>query len=294
MLAATQLPADCKIQPATGKCLMSIDRNHWATTVSNSEGNRAARRLRTLEWLLALDVTDVARAMQRAADEIARELAADTVDLFIYETESDSLVAIGSNHAALDERQRTIGLNCLPLANGGRAALVFLSGESYLDVDVQRDPTGLSMIQQDPAIRSAMYVPLVSNNTRCGVLLAGSAQPNQFGRDDLAFLTAVAHWLGIIGECGMRTEARTRRPVETGYRSAPQQLMDVLTPRQREIAALLARGYSNTEIGRQLVLVPGTVANHVEQILTRLGFRNRTQVAAWAVELGLHRLYAAE
>jgi signal transduction histidine kinase/DNA-binding CsgD family transcriptional regulator len=61
-----------------------------------------------------------------------------------------------------------------------------------------------------------------------------------------------------------------------------------LTPRQREIAGLLARGLPNAEIAQQLVLTRGTVANHVASILQRLELESRTQIAAWAVERGLH------
>src|SRR3982074_2623352 len=59
-------------------------------------------------------------------------------------------------------------------------------------------------------------------------------------------------------------------------------------PRQREIAGLLARGLANAEIAQQLVLTRGTVANHVASILQRLELESRTQIAAWAVEHGLH------
>jgi DNA-binding CsgD family transcriptional regulator len=62
----------------------------------------------------------------------------------------------------------------------------------------------------------------------------------------------------------------------------------VLTPRQREIAGLLARGLANAQIAQQLVLTTGTVANHVASILQRLDLESRTQIAAWAVEHGLH------
>src|ERR1700704_3282270 len=62
----------------------------------------------------------------------------------------------------------------------------------------------------------------------------------------------------------------------------------MLTPRQREIAGLLARGLPNAEIAQQLVLTRGTVANHVASILQRLELDSRTQIAAWAVEHGLH------
>jgi DNA-binding CsgD family transcriptional regulator len=56
---------------------------------------------------------------------------------------------------------------------------------------------------------------------------------------------------------------------------------DALTPRQMEIARLIARGYTNQRIADALVLTPGTVANHVQHILDRLGLHSRTQVAVW-------------
>jgi DNA-binding NarL/FixJ family response regulator len=64
---------------------------------------------------------------------------------------------------------------------------------------------------------------------------------------------------------------------------------DVLTPREREIAALVAEGLSNAEIAERLVLSPGTVGNHLGHILRALGARNRVQVAVWAVKHGLQR-----
>jgi DNA-binding NarL/FixJ family response regulator len=56
-----------------------------------------------------------------------------------------------------------------------------------------------------------------------------------------------------------------------------------LTPREREIAALIARGLSNRGIADELVISPATVARHVTNILTKLGFTSRAQIAAWAV-----------
>ena len=57
-----------------------------------------------------------------------------------------------------------------------------------------------------------------------------------------------------------------------------------LTLRQREIAALIARGYTNYQIARELVLTPGTVANHVRHILQKLGFQCRAQIAVWVIQ----------
>jgi DNA-binding NarL/FixJ family response regulator len=60
-----------------------------------------------------------------------------------------------------------------------------------------------------------------------------------------------------------------------------------LSPREREVAALLARFATNREIAAQLVISESTAKRHVENILARLGVRSRAQVAQWASERGL-------
>jgi DNA-binding NarL/FixJ family response regulator len=54
---------------------------------------------------------------------------------------------------------------------------------------------------------------------------------------------------------------------------------DALTPRQREIAALIADGLSNKQIARRLSIEHATVKNHVHSILVKLGVGRRDQVA---------------
>jgi DNA-binding CsgD family transcriptional regulator len=53
-----------------------------------------------------------------------------------------------------------------------------------------------------------------------------------------------------------------------------------LSDRQREIAALVAQGLSNPEIGKRLYLATDTVKTHICALLARLGIQNRTQLAA--------------
>ena len=60
-----------------------------------------------------------------------------------------------------------------------------------------------------------------------------------------------------------------------------------LTRRETEVATLAARGLTNRDIAAQLFLSVRTVEAHVDHILTKLGFRTRTQLAAWAHEEGL-------
>jgi pimeloyl-ACP methyl ester carboxylesterase/DNA-binding CsgD family transcriptional regulator len=56
-----------------------------------------------------------------------------------------------------------------------------------------------------------------------------------------------------------------------------------LTPRQTQVAELVARGWSNRQIAEQLVISERSAESHVERIRARLGFRSRAQVAAWYV-----------
>ena len=55
-----------------------------------------------------------------------------------------------------------------------------------------------------------------------------------------------------------------------------------LTPREHEIVTLIAQGLSNRQIAGELVISPATAARHVANILAKLGFSSRTQVASWA------------
>ena len=59
----------------------------------------------------------------------------------------------------------------------------------------------------------------------------------------------------------------------------------LLTPRELEIAALVARGHSNRAIAEELVISPATVARHIANIMAKLDFRSRAQIAAWIVAI---------
>jgi DNA-binding NarL/FixJ family response regulator len=60
-----------------------------------------------------------------------------------------------------------------------------------------------------------------------------------------------------------------------------------LTEREVEVLRLITRGATNREIAEQLVLSEGTVKNHISNILSRLGLRDRTQAAIYARDNGL-------
>ena len=65
-------------------------------------------------------------------------------------------------------------------------------------------------------------------------------------------------------------------------RHEPPPELATLTPREREVLQLIARGYNNLEIAQQLYISERTVKNHVNSILRRLDLRDRTQAAILA------------
>ena len=54
-----------------------------------------------------------------------------------------------------------------------------------------------------------------------------------------------------------------------------------LSPREAELARLVAEGLTNRQIAERLVISERTAQNHVQHILAKLGFTTRSQIAAW-------------
>lgn len=83
--------------------------------------------------------------------------------------------------------------------------------------------------------------------------------------------------IGEAAEIGRRVKARERAQDE----------LNALTPREREVATLIARAMSNPEIAEELVISKRTAETHVSNIRSKLGFNKRAQIVRWALESGL-------
>ena len=82
-------------------------------------------------------------------------------------------------------------------------------------------------------------------------------------------------------------KAGASAPKKDAVATTPITSQNVLTAREREVAALVARGLNNREISTQLLITRRTAAAHVEHILHKLEFTSRTQIGIWAAEHGL-------
>jgi predicted ATPase/DNA-binding CsgD family transcriptional regulator len=105
--------------------------------------------------------------------------------------------------------------------------------------------------------------------------------------------------VAIAGARDMLRDARVDTALTEGRRSTPQSAVDYalhdrwtqpaapavpLTGRERDVAALVAQGLTNRQIGERLHISERTVETHLDHIRTRLDLRSRAQVAAWAAK----------
>lgn len=77
--------------------------------------------------------------------------------------------------------------------------------------------------------------------------------------------------------------------VREGAPTAATDALAVLSPREQEVARLLATGASNDDVARRLFLSENTVKTHVKAVLAKLGLPDRIHVVIWAYEHGVLR-----
>jgi two-component system, OmpR family, sensor kinase len=246
-------------------------------SVQNNEAaaQRQERLLTTLEGLLELPATEVNTTLNQAAQLVAEVLAADKVDVFFHESANETLVALGTSDTPMGRRQHAIGMDRLPLANGGCTVEVFLSGISYLTGHADQDPDELVGIKVGLGVRSQIGTVFQVHAQHRGVLLAASGKPDFFSQQDLRFLEAVARWLGIVLHRAELTEQMRREAVEQGRRLAAEELLTImahdlrnyLTPMRGRIELLERRARRE---GREQDIRDAEATTHTLSLLERV------------------------
>lgn len=154
------------------------------------------------------------------------------------------------------------------------------------------------------------WIQVSAGNAELGAVLMGAASAvwRTFGRD----LFGAQEWISLreqaegaaraaLGDAAFDDtfERGNRTPLEEAVALALDQRIDpaparhapdsVLTPREEEVASLVAQGLSNKEISQRLVISVRTAEGHVERILSKLGFTSRAQIANWAARAASNR-----
>jgi signal transduction histidine kinase len=201
-----------------------------------------ARLLQTLQELMALPALELGEALDAAAQRITETLGCEKVDAFLLEESKQTLVAVGTSDTPLGHRQKALGLDLLPVANGGRTVEVFQTGVGYLDNNVDRDPNELRGITVGLGVRSSICAVLEVNGLRRGVLSAVTTQRDFFQPSDLSFLELVARWIGMLAHRAELASAARSAEIERGRRAGADEVITVLAHDTRNhLHPLLAR-----------------------------------------------------
>ncbi|EPX63570.1 two-component hybrid sensor and regulator [Cystobacter fuscus DSM 2262] len=186
------------------------------------------RMLQALEELLEITPTDVESAMGQVAQCVIELTRADKVDVFLFEPSTTTLVAVGTSDSPLGRKQKALGLDRIPVTNGGRTVEVFQTGKTWHHPRQDEDPDELVGIKQGLGVRSHIGVLIEVGGKPRGVLDVQSCTPDFFNTDDVRFLESAARWVGIVAHRVELGEALTKAALEQGRRTAAEELITVL------------------------------------------------------------------
>ena len=252
-----------------------------ATAVGWTVGSTVARRV--------LGTLHLRRGDYAAADALLRASLADTRRQAARWWTAETLVRLGQ----------------LALAQGALGAARAHLAESLALARDLGDRTGAV-----GALEGLAHLAVVQGAPRHALQLAGAAAAQRAaGRAPLApadrarlerHLVPARRALGARAAAGAWAEGRglpLRPAIDLALAGPPAgpearagaRRPSVLTPREHEVAGLVARGLTNRQIAAQLVIAEGTAERHVGNILAKLDVGSRSQIAAWVAGQGVVR-----
>ena len=192
--------------------------------------------------MTALPGLELRPALEAAATRVAVTLHCDKVDAFLLDEARQTLQALGTSDTPMGHRQHALGLDALPLANGGRIVETFVSGKSHLEGHADADPGEVRGLVEELGIRSTVSVALEVDGVRRGVLTAASAAPEFFHPSDLGLLEIVARWVGMLAHRAELAESTNRVQADQARQRGADEIITVLAHDLRNLLQpLLAR-----------------------------------------------------
>src|SRR3954447_674776 len=230
-----------------------------------------AARLAALGARIEADAADRARDLGRTAD-------------------AAQAAARASSHAA--RAQAAIGPRSrLERAFAAEAAAYAARARGEFAADALLAAIGLFEELSRPHPAATMLLTLAEEQLQAGDRDAAA----ESGGEALEIANATgARWLAAEARSFL---GRARLPLPEGCDEAPDDALEAadddpfgLTPREREVLAMVAEGATNREIGERLFMAEKTASVHVSRILAKLDVRSRTEAAAVAHRHGLARV----
>lgn len=177
-----------------------------------------------------------------------------------------ALLAVGRQHAAKERLQEGVRI----LAPTGDITMLTVAMEGLAELDAGVDwPHTLRLAAAACALRARLAGPFPP------WIAANIDELHRRGSEAIGMHAAKSEW--ERGSALSRAEAVS---LASGM-SSRSTARPPLSPRETEVAALVAEGISNADIAKRLGLSQRTSENHLLHILNKLGLANRTQVAAW-------------
>lgn len=184
--------------------------------------------LNLLQELLDLPALEPKQALTAAASAVARWLQCDKTDIFLFDPARNCLAAVGTSETPLGALQRALGLDVLPIAQGGRAVQVYSTGRVHVDGHVEQDGEELRGIVRELGVRSQVGVPLDIAGVRRGVLSVVSQQPERFGEEHAQVVELVTKWLGALAHRAELVQKLREDERERGRRMAADEIITIL------------------------------------------------------------------
>ena len=172
--------------------------------------------------------------------------------------------------------------------------MVYLDGEYHLFYQYYPEGTVWGPMHWGHAVSKDLlhwqHLPIALYPDSLGYIFSGSAvvdwnNTSGFGQNGKPPLVAIFTYHDMAAEKAGKTETQSQGIAYSNVTSLDRP--DPLTDRETEILRLMAGGYSNKEIANSLGVAEGTVKNHVSNILSKLGVRDRTRAVLKAFELGI-------